>query len=221
MTTENTVQWSGNHVHSFELTAEDASSMAHQGKCDDDVFAGVRIPYIAAQFDTIAADAIRSELADYGAWDEVELADDDANRNRFLWCVANDIRERPEDYDPKPKITTSGYTNCEACDEPAMGDLCEWCRLGALANNHDPESIASANFDTQLLAVWRASGEAIADREQDEADVTMRTAFDAAVGAARGIRAAALAAAEDVYAAALATAWSHLREPDTRDQDKN
>ena len=97
-TTEGPLQWCGNYVDSFEITAEDASSMAHQGQCDDDVAAGVRIPYIAAQFDTISADAIRSELAEYAAWDEEELADDDANRNRFLWCVANDIRERPKDY---------------------------------------------------------------------------------------------------------------------------
>jgi len=95
---EGALQWCGDYVDSFEITAEDASSMAHQGSCDDDVAAGVRIPYIAAQFDTIAADAIRSELAQYGAWDDAELADDDANRQRFLWSVSCDIRERPEDY---------------------------------------------------------------------------------------------------------------------------
>lgn len=65
---EGALQWCGNYVHSFEITAEDASSMAHQGRCDDDVAAGIRISYIDAQFDTIAADAIRSELAeDYGS----------------------------------------------------------------------------------------------------------------------------------------------------------
>ena len=64
---------------------------------------------------------------------------------------------------------STGYTNCEACDEPAMGALCEWCRLGALENNCDPDSIGSPDFDTQLLAVWCASGEAIADREDAEA----------------------------------------------------
>ena len=94
---ENAIQWSGDYV-SFEITAEDASSMAHQGSCDDDVAAGVRIPYIDAQFNTISPDAIRSELAQYGAWDDAELADDDANQHRFLWCVSCDIRERPEDY---------------------------------------------------------------------------------------------------------------------------
>ena len=79
-------------------------------------------------------------------------------------------------------MTTSksgnGYTNCEACDEPSMGALCEFCRLGALENNGDPDSIGSPDFDTQILAVWCASGKAIADREQDEADAVMRTAFD-------------------------------------------
>ena len=59
-----------------------------------------------------------------------------------------------------------------------MGALCEFCRLGALENNGDPDSIGSPDFDTQILAVWCASGKAIADREQDEADAVMRTAFD-------------------------------------------
>ena len=66
-------------------------------------------------------------------------------------------------------MTTTGYTNCEACDEPSMDALCEWCRLGAYENNCDPDSISSPDFDTQLLGIWRASGEAIAEREDHDA----------------------------------------------------
>jgi hypothetical protein len=36
---------------------------------------------------------IRSELEGHGAWDETELADDDANRERILWIAAGDYQE--------------------------------------------------------------------------------------------------------------------------------
>lgn len=39
-------------------------------------------------FDGIDADGIRAELAECGAWDDDELADDDENRARFLWVAA-------------------------------------------------------------------------------------------------------------------------------------
>jgi len=36
---------------------------------------------------------IAAELKDYGAWDETELADYDANIQRILWIAAGNIRE--------------------------------------------------------------------------------------------------------------------------------
>ena len=42
--------------------------------------------------------------------------------------------------------------------------LGEWCRRFA-AQNTDPDAINSLDFNTQLLAIWRASGEAIAQSE--------------------------------------------------------
>ena len=50
-----------------------------------------------------------------------------------------------------------------------MDALCQWCRLGAYANDHNPDEIESIDFNGHLLAVWRESGEAIADREDAEA----------------------------------------------------
>ena len=94
-----------------------------------------------------------------------------SNCDRCEHCFREDraLELLAEDDDAKPASTTSGYTNCEACGDDTIGALCEWCRLGALENNCDPDSIGSPDFDTQLLAVWRASGEAIADREDAEA----------------------------------------------------
>ena len=41
----------------------------------------------------LPADKIRAELKEYGAWDEIELADDDANLRRLIWAAANNIAE--------------------------------------------------------------------------------------------------------------------------------
>jgi hypothetical protein len=45
------------------------------------------------QWDGIDADGIRAELAEHGAWDDDELADDDANRERFLWIAAGSVAD--------------------------------------------------------------------------------------------------------------------------------
>jgi hypothetical protein len=37
--------------------------------------------------------ALRKELAEYGAWDEQELADHEQNIQRILWIAAGDIVE--------------------------------------------------------------------------------------------------------------------------------
>ena len=111
--------------------------------------------------------------------------------------------------------SNSGYTNCEACDGPAMGALCEWCRLGALENNCDPDSIGAPDFNTQVLAIWRASGEAICDAHasrEDDAQTKRRLVFDAAHETADAIRTTAIAAAERAHSAALDVAWINMRD---------
>ena len=116
-------------------------------------------------------------------------------------------------------MTTSksgnGYTNCEACDGPSMGALCEWCRRGAYENNCDPDSIGAPGFNTQVLAVWRASGEAICDAHasrEDDAQTKRRLVFDAAHETADAIRTTAIAAAERAHSAALDVAWTNMRD---------
>lgn len=38
-------------------------------------------------------DRIRDELREHGAWDDDELADDEANWRRIVWCAAHNINE--------------------------------------------------------------------------------------------------------------------------------
>jgi hypothetical protein len=75
------------------MTMDEAKSASHQGQCDEDVAWLLKQPHISAQFDKIDPDDIRAALAEYGAWDDEQLADDEANRNRALWSAARDIRE--------------------------------------------------------------------------------------------------------------------------------
>jgi hypothetical protein len=75
------------------LLFEDATSGAHAGACDDDIAELRKVPYIAEQLAEIAPETLRGVLKKYGAWDDSELADHDANLSRILWSFCNDIRE--------------------------------------------------------------------------------------------------------------------------------
>lgn len=59
----------------------------------DDVDFALRCTPAGDAIDTLDPDLIRKELREYGAWDDTELADDDANRARLLWIAACDVRE--------------------------------------------------------------------------------------------------------------------------------
>lgn len=41
----------------------------------------------------LTAKPTASELAEYGAWDQDELSDHDANLARLVWSAANDLSE--------------------------------------------------------------------------------------------------------------------------------
>ena len=79
---------------------------SHSGPCDEDV--AYWTPKVKAQ---AAADAfpngptpekIRAELAEVGAWDEAELADDEANWNRLVWIAAGNVADDDEPDCSKP-----------------------------------------------------------------------------------------------------------------------
>lgn len=75
------------------IAADDAFSGSHAGQCDDDIAALRKKPDIAEQLSALSADAVRAELAEYGAWDAVDLANHDANLARLLWIACGNIRD--------------------------------------------------------------------------------------------------------------------------------
>ena len=80
----------------FELrmTRAQAESASQPGKdAAEDVAELLKDRRITRQLDKIGPDPIRAELADYGCWDDDELADDEANRERIVWLAAGDIKE--------------------------------------------------------------------------------------------------------------------------------
>ena len=77
----------------LEIEKEDAELCSHPGPCDDDVAALLEMPYIQKQLDTIPAQKIREELAEYGAWDETELQNIKDNHSRIVWIAAGNIIE--------------------------------------------------------------------------------------------------------------------------------
>jgi hypothetical protein len=77
----------------IEMTMAQAQSASHQGQCDDDVQALSNNRKIRRQLERIDTVALRKELAEYGAWDDQELADHEQNIQRILWIAAGDIVE--------------------------------------------------------------------------------------------------------------------------------
>lgn len=79
----------------FDLyfTRQDVDSMPLSGSCDDTVQAIAKKPYIVRQFAAIDNSKLISELSDYGAWDDNELQDKQANIERVIWIACGDIKE--------------------------------------------------------------------------------------------------------------------------------
>lgn len=82
--------------NSFEIrmTLQDARCMTHSGSCDYDVnhYLTNNKP-INRQLNAIGPNKIRDELKEYGAWDEQDLKDDKANRERIVWIAAGNITD--------------------------------------------------------------------------------------------------------------------------------
>lgn len=81
----------------LELTQDDIETGYHQGQCDDDIAYLRQQPHISKQLDAIDPDLLRRELAEWGAWDDEELADHDDNLSRILWLACGDLFDNPSD----------------------------------------------------------------------------------------------------------------------------
>lgn len=83
------------HFNCFELrlTGECVLDCAASGPVDD------AVAYWAEhveRLDRCTPDAIRVELAEYGAWDSIELSDDTQNWKRIIWIAANNVADSEE-----------------------------------------------------------------------------------------------------------------------------
>lgn len=92
--------WASFNRFELRIPGECALDCSHSGPCDADVARWV--PRVRAQIAEDAfpngptPDMIRAELADYGAWDAEELANDDANFARLIWIAACNVAEEPQ-----------------------------------------------------------------------------------------------------------------------------
>jgi hypothetical protein len=82
----------------LRLTQDDIASVPQSGPADDAIAALRRDPRIESQLQAANMADVRLHLRGYGAWDEAELADDEASRDRWLWLAICDVREEPEFY---------------------------------------------------------------------------------------------------------------------------
>lgn len=89
--------WASFNRFELRLPGEAVTDCSHSGDCEADVkhwMPAVRAQIEADDFpNKPTPDSIRAELEEYGAWDEAELADDEANFMRLVWCAANNIAE--------------------------------------------------------------------------------------------------------------------------------
>ena len=80
-------------IDGISLTKQYAAKMSHAGQCDAEVLQAMKKPYIKKQLDALPVDKLAIELKEYGAWDEIELQDHNANLMRILWIAAGDIQD--------------------------------------------------------------------------------------------------------------------------------
>ena len=77
----------------LNITKAQAAIGSHQGQCDSDIAYLRTIPAIRRQLNKLDPALLYKELAEYGAWDDEELSDHDANLSRLLWIACGDIAE--------------------------------------------------------------------------------------------------------------------------------
>lgn len=90
--------WASFNRFEMRITGECATDCSQPGQdASDDVKAWKARVVAQIAADGFAngptPDKIRAELAELGAWDETELADDSANMDRLIWTAANNVRE--------------------------------------------------------------------------------------------------------------------------------
>ena len=75
------------------IPAQAIADCSQSGDVSGPVAHWVSAPEISAQYDSIDPADLAEELRGYGAWDDAELANHAANRERILWVAAGGIRD--------------------------------------------------------------------------------------------------------------------------------
>jgi len=89
---ENKTYWATFNRFEFEMPEDAVRDCYHQGACDQDV----DYWHNKISLSHITDEKLAEELKEYGAWDEEELADREANEKRIIWLAAGDIQESEE-----------------------------------------------------------------------------------------------------------------------------
>lgn len=93
-------QWSsGLYMLCIDLLQTHIDCVPQSGAADDAIAHLRTLPEISEQLNSLNSETVRKELREYGAWDETELADHNANLSRLLWIAVCDCREQPEWYE--------------------------------------------------------------------------------------------------------------------------
>lgn len=75
----------------LNITKKIANLGYHSGDCTEDIERIIELPEIKQQLKKIDKEQLKKELYDYGAWDDLELENHEANLQRILWIACGDI----------------------------------------------------------------------------------------------------------------------------------
>lgn len=81
-----------NHGFAVKMTKKTAFLCSHVGDCAKEVTAAIALKLVSRPKDA-TPEAIKKELAEYGAWEESELQDDKTNWERIVWLAAGNIKD--------------------------------------------------------------------------------------------------------------------------------
>lgn len=135
MSTRRNPEWQGEHPSlRLRLTWDQARSVSGPGPQDENVLALSRVPSVARQLARLDPESLRRELAEYGAWDDTELADHAQNLQRILWTSASNMVERRNERrgNPEPPARFARqYERLYGRTRRAMGGVFDWPTLKA------------------------------------------------------------------------------------------
>jgi hypothetical protein len=98
--------WSTGNYTEIRIPGEAVLDICQQGANDEAVaYWAPRIERKTEGHWAPTPEKVRKELKEYGAWDEEELSDDDANWQRLVWCAAWNIADSDE-VDANEPVTT-------------------------------------------------------------------------------------------------------------------